>query len=111
MLFAALASVTYAEDEPETETSPLSTANTVVRCGATDFVVGQQAAGDSPPMVLGEGVIWDPEVGEMPGIIVIWRDPNTHNFQITFTPNSNQKITCYISYGTDLKTPGQHKPK
>lgn len=72
-------------------------------CAGTQESVQHFTSYGMDPVLLSEAsMVVDPDVPQLPGSVVLWRNSDNGNFTVTFTPASNLDVTCVLTYGEAL---------
>lgn len=87
-----------------TNAAELTKVDMIAFCGITDEVVQDQFKKyGEQPMLTANGIVTDKDDPNFPGTMVVWADPTSRKFSVTFTPNSNQGVTCYLVTGSNIE--------
>lgn len=74
-----------------------------VNCAKSNDMIKHMGEFNLEPVLLSEkSLVNDPEVPEFPGTTVVWRNGETADYAISFTPDADQNITCVLVYGEKL---------
>lgn len=72
-------------------------------CGDSTEAIKHFASFGMEPLLYTEAaMVVDADEPQFPGTVVVWRNSENGNFNVSFTPAVNQDVTCVLTYGEAL---------